>query len=119
MAEPSPEDSTVIDQDGVLTSAQAVSLFGREYVRAQFAAQRWQRPVRGVVVLHNGPLTDAQCRWVALLASAPGSALAGLTALTVDGFEGFAPARPQVCAANGLSPADVPGRRAALVDPPR
>lgn len=96
MAAPLPEDTTVIDQDGVLTSAQATRLFGREYVRAQLAAARWRRPVRGVVVLHNGPLTDSQRRWVALLAAAPGSALAGATSLIVDGFEGFQPARPQI-----------------------
>jgi hypothetical protein len=91
-----PEDEPVLDQDGVLTSAQASRCFGREYVRAQLSARRWQRPVRGVVLLHNGSLTDSQRRWVALLAAAPGSALAGLTALTVDGFDGFAPGRPRV-----------------------
>lgn len=96
MVQPLAEDTTVLDQEGVLTSAQATRLFGREYVRAQLAARRWQRPVRGVLVLHNGPLTESQRRWVALLAAAPGSALAGLTALSVDGFTGFEAVRPQV-----------------------
>jgi hypothetical protein len=91
-----PEYEWEPDQDGVLTSAQASRCYGREHVRAQLRARRWQRPVRGVVVLHNGPLTDSQRRWVALLASAPGSALAGMTALAVDEFEGFAPGRPKV-----------------------
>ena len=91
-----PADEPVLYQDGVLTSAQASRCFGREYVRAQLTARRWQRPVRGIVVLHNGPVSDSQRRWVALLASSPGSALAGITALAVDGFEGFAPGRPRV-----------------------
>jgi hypothetical protein len=96
MVQPLPEDSIVVDQDGVLLGTQAIQLFGRGYVRAQLAARRWHRPVRGVIVLHNGPLTESQRRWVALLAAAPDSALGGLTALTVDGFDGFAVGRPQV-----------------------
>jgi len=77
------------EQDRVLTSAQANAAFGRERVRAQLAAQRWQRPRRGVVVLHNGPLTLDQRARVALLGCPPGSALGGLTALGFDGLEGF------------------------------
>lgn len=50
---------------------------------------RWQRPTRGVIVCHNGPLTGTERSWVALLCCPPGSALAGLTALAFDGFEGF------------------------------
>jgi len=52
-------------------------------------ARRWQRPCRGVIVLHNGPLTSRQQAWVALLTSARGAALGGLTALYFDDFEGF------------------------------
>jgi len=46
----------------------------------------WQAPHREVVVLHNGPLTQAQRIWVAALAAPSGSALWGATAAALDGF---------------------------------
>jgi len=73
----------------VLRTGEALALHGRARVRAQLAAQRWQRPVRAVVVTHNGPLTSAQRHLTALRGCAPGGALAGLTALAIDGFTGF------------------------------
>jgi hypothetical protein len=79
--------------DDVLTTAEAVERFGRGHVRHQIARRMWQRPERGVVVLHNGPLTVEQKDLVALAAAPPGSALAAATALTYDGFEGFADVR--------------------------
>ncbi|UYM03661.1 hypothetical protein [Solicola gregarius] len=82
-------ESTVTDQDGVLATWQAVSLFGRHRVAREVRAGRWHRPARGVVVLHNGPLSIAQQRWVALLACARGSVLGGITALRCDGFTGL------------------------------
>jgi hypothetical protein len=39
--------------------------------------------------MHNGPMTQTQRAWVALLACAEGSALAGSSALAIDGFDGF------------------------------
>jgi hypothetical protein len=81
---PEPFDPT--DQDGVLTTAQAIAIFDRGRVRAQLAAERWRRPTRGVIVLHNGPLTPTQQRWVAILRCPPGTVLGGLTALAYDGF---------------------------------
>lgn len=77
---------------GVLTSADAVRMFGRGRVRNQLATRRWQRAHHGVLVLHSGPLTDDQHQWVALLACPPGSALSGLDSLRWDGLTGrFAP----------------------------
>jgi len=73
----------------VLRTGEALALHGRARVRAQLAAQRWQRPVRAVVVTHNGPLKSAQRHLTALRGCAPGGALAGLTALAIDGFTGF------------------------------
>lgn len=76
-------------QDAVVTRHQL-----REYgydvdaVRAQLAARRWQAHGRQVVVLHNGPLTSRQQRWVAVLARHRG-ALAGLTAAQELGLAGF------------------------------
>lgn len=73
----------------VLTTAQACARFGRGHVRQQLTTKRWQRPVRGVVVRHNGPLDTADEHLVALLSCSPGAALAGLTALQYDGLTGF------------------------------
>lgn len=91
----SPNESVVTNQDGVLATWQAVGLFGRQRVRHRVGSGQWQRPARGVVVLHSGPLTRAQQRWVALLACARGSVLGGITALRLDGFTGFDPATPE------------------------
>ena len=58
-------------------------------IRAQLAAHRWQRPCRGVLVTHNGPLSLEQRRWVALLHAPAGSVLSGPTAAALDGLVGF------------------------------
>jgi hypothetical protein len=84
-----PTDHPVLAQEGVLTCNQVLQLYSPSQLRAQLAAKRWQQPVRGGVVLHNGPLTDSQQDWVALLSCAPRSALSGVTGLRRDGFQGF------------------------------
>jgi hypothetical protein len=76
---------------GVLTLRRAHRLWTPAYVSAQVDAGRWQRPVRRVIVMHNGPLTPLQHRWVAVLSGPPGTVLGGLTAATDDGLEGFEP----------------------------
>ncbi len=86
---PPVAESVVTDQDGVLAAWQAASLFGRHRVAREVRAGRWHRPARGVIVLHNGPLSSAQQQWVALLACARGSVLGGITALRCDGFTGL------------------------------
>lgn len=73
----------------VLANAEAASRFGAHRVRMRIERGVWQRPCRGVVVTHNGPLTPDQQLAVALKAAPPGSALAGPTALRVDGFDAF------------------------------
>lgn len=72
-----------------MTTAEAVARFGRGQVRHRISRGVWQQPRRGVVVLHNGPLSLGQQDLVALAAAPPGSALAAATALAYDGFEGF------------------------------
>ena len=84
------------EHGGVLTSAQAFALFGRSRVRAEVQARRWNNPAHGLIVLHNGSLSDPQRHRVALAASAPESVLGGLSALVEDGFAGFAPGVPTV-----------------------
>lgn len=92
----------------VLRTGEADAQYGRGKVRHAIASGRWQRPVRGVVITHNGPLTDYERERVALAVCAPGSALAGLTALRLDGFEGFAPPATHVVLPEG---ADRPNQR--------
>jgi hypothetical protein len=76
-------------QHDVLTSAQASAIFGDGYVRSQVYAHVWQRPHRGVVVLHNGPLTRQQTTNARLFSCASGTVLAGPSALEQEGLQGF------------------------------
>lgn len=61
--------------------------FGAGYVRHRVASGRWQKPVRGVVVCHNGPLSNEERDALALCAAPPGAALAGWTSLRIDGLQ--------------------------------
>jgi very-short-patch-repair endonuclease len=73
-------DWLLFEQDGVLTSAQAVNLIGQGKLRGKLASKQWRRLCRGVVVTHNGPLTRSQTLWAAVLGVGEGAVLAGLTA---------------------------------------
>lgn len=82
--------STIGCMDSVLTTALANQIHGTDRVRHMLATGRWQRPCpRGVVVTHSGPLTTSELDAVALAAAPPDSALAGPTALRLDGFVGL------------------------------
>ncbi len=61
--------------------------FGAGVVRHRVRSGRWQRPCRGVIVLHNAPLTEVERDAVALASASPRSALAGPAALRHDGFD--------------------------------
>jgi hypothetical protein len=74
----------------VLTTRDAVALFGEGPVRWNIASGRWQRPAKGVVVAHSGPLSPDEHLTCELLVQAPGAALAGLTAAHLDGLKNFA-----------------------------
>lgn len=95
--------------DTVLRTPAAIELFGRGSVRNSIERGRWQRPCRGVVVVHNGPLTADECDAVALASASPRSALAGPTALRRDGFEGFADDRCHVVLPSGARGPSMPG----------
>ena len=97
-------DQLLALQDGVVTTAQALQFMSRHRLAALVSSGRWQRPARGVLVAHNGPLTPAQRDWVALLAAPPGSALGGLSALSHDGFDAFRVLRPVVVTKMGAAP---------------
>ncbi|MCU1679107.1 MAG: hypothetical protein JWM93_3865 [Frankiales bacterium] len=79
----------------------AVAQFGLGVVRNKVERGVWQKPCRGVVVLHNGPLTPQQEIAVALRSAVEGAALGGLTALAHDKFEGFEPEKPQIVLPSG------------------
>ncbi|KAA1422402.1 hypothetical protein FE697_014720 [Mumia zhuanghuii] len=96
-------------QCGVLTTEQATMMFGRSRVRSRLKAQRWAQPYRAVVVTHNGPLTPEQRRWAHLLACPPRSVLGGLTALELDGLQGFPPGKTFVVVPYGARRPEIDG----------
>ncbi len=80
----------------VMPTAEAYRQFGRTPTLANIDRGLWQRPARGVVVTHNGPIDAFARERVLLAASQAGAALGGLTALAHDGFTGFSPTIPQL-----------------------
>jgi hypothetical protein len=79
------------EQEDVLGARQANDLYGRAAVRRRLDRDVWRRLGSGVVVCHNGPLTERQRLWALLLAGPKGSALGGWSALAFDGMpDGFA-----------------------------
>lgn len=101
--------------DSVLGTATALKFLSENELRWQIASGRWQKPSRGVVVAHSGPLTDRQILRAALLRAGPRAALAGLTAARLDGLTGFGDA---LAVANGpihvLAPSGYKRRSAPL-----
>lgn len=85
----------------VMRTGTAIAAYGRSAVRHAIASGRWQRPQRGVVVDHNGPLTRREMDLVRLHVCAPGAALAGLSALRRDGLEGFRPEHTDIVLPEG------------------
>lgn len=75
-----------------------------EVVRSNVAAGRWVVVSRRVVVLHNGPLTDEQKAWFAVLDGGDECVLAGLSALHHQGLTGFPVDRVQVAVPFGGRP---------------
>lgn len=89
--------------------AEAIDRFGLGALRNKVERGMWQKPCRGVVVLHNGPLSFDQRHAVALASAANGAALAGLTALAYDRFTGFDSPQLQIVLPSGA-------RRASMKD---
>ena len=96
-------------QDGVVSAASALAWMSPKELRWRVTSGRWQRPCRGIVVAHSGPLTPRQRLWVAVLWAGPGAVLAGLTAAALDGLEGFPVTRTHLL---------VPARRSVRKEPP-
>jgi very-short-patch-repair endonuclease len=70
----------------VVTRAQAVALLGRKRLERLVRDGQWQIPLPGVVVAHNGPTTEEQQRWIAVLASGTDAVLAGISAAVAGGL---------------------------------
>lgn len=85
----------------VLTTAACYRRFGRAATVRNLRRGLWQRPARGVIVTHNGPIDALARELVILAASQPGAALGGLSALAHDGLAGFPPAVTQVVLPHG------------------
>ncbi|MGH2600244.1 MAG: endonuclease domain-containing protein, partial [Dehalococcoidia bacterium] len=82
-------DWLLFAQDRLLTWRQACEHLTEDVVLGRVARGLWQRPCRGVVVAHNGPLTVAQREWAAVLAAGRGALLAGATAARLSGLRGY------------------------------
>lgn len=93
----------------VLRTGDAVALHGRGHLRHAISSGRWQRPVRGVVVTHSGPLSRAELQEVHLALCPPRSALAGATALELDGLQGFESRGTFVTLPEGAQRPEAPG----------
>jgi len=104
----SEADLLSAEADGVLTLRRACQRWTPAHVVAQLEGRRWQRPVRRVVVTHNGPLTALQSQWVAVLAGPPGTVLGLLSAATEGGLEGFSPPDITTVIPNSARAPDVP-----------
>lgn len=89
------------DMHEVLTTNDAYRLVGRTATLKNIRRGTWQRPARGVVVTHNGPIDAATRELVILAASQAGAALGGLSALAHDGFSGFTAAKTQLVLPDG------------------
>lgn len=83
----------------------------RWLVQAELRARRWQRTGRQTVVTHNGPLTAAQQRAVAVLEVGPRAALDGITALQHFGVTIEGDGWLHVIVPKGSTPRHPPGVR--------
>lgn len=78
------------EQDGVLSRAQLAALgWTHDHVLAAIDALRWAAYGTQALVLHRGPLTTRQRRWIAVLNAGPTATIAGLTAVEEFGLVGF------------------------------
>lgn len=91
-------------QDDVVRRGQlATAGWSRSAVQAQLSAERWQAIGAVVIVLHNGPLTPQQYRWVAVLNAGQHAVLAGRTAAAAGGLVGWEGGAEEVLVPKGTS----------------
>lgn len=70
-------------------------------VRAHQRARRWQLVGDQVVVLHNGPVTEAGMQWAAIFQGGPRAHLDGASALVASGLKRFTVDRIRVSVPRG------------------
>jgi hypothetical protein len=82
-------ETLAASQDSVASRAQLTAV-GVPWtrVRTELAARRWQVN-GGAVVMHNGPLTEGQVLWCAVLGQPQPAALAGASAAIAGGLRTF------------------------------
>jgi hypothetical protein len=101
---------------------QALACFSRSAVRHRVLTGSWQQPHRSVLVTHNGPITAAQHRWIAVLSTGEGAMLAGLTAAAAGGLRSYADENIHVLVPDGRRsfglPPGVVMHRTTHLDPP-
>ncbi|KKK06614.1 hypothetical protein LQ51_07160 [Micromonospora sp. HK10] len=76
-------------QEDVLSLDQARRFLSVKAIRHRVATGRWRQAHRGIYVTHGGPVTEAQRRWVAVLAAGPSAVLAGLNAAQAWGLRRY------------------------------
>ena len=87
---PQPLSGQIASQEHVIRVQSVLRFMTRDALRWQIVSGRWQKPCRGIVVAHSGPITERQRLWIALLAAGREAVLAGLTAAKLDSFKRFA-----------------------------
>ena len=60
-------DELLREQDRVVDTAAALGGLTRGAFRWRVESGKWQRPCRGVVVAHSGPLAESEVLWTVLL----------------------------------------------------
>jgi very-short-patch-repair endonuclease len=96
----------LLEQHDVFTGAQARRLgISHSVIRAQVAANRWQRVGNRVLVAHTGPLDDVANLWVAVLWCGDGACLSHATAAHLQGLVSSAPDEIHVTVPESRHPA--------------
>jgi hypothetical protein len=86
-----PLSQLLVRQDGVISRQQALRLMTAKSLRQRVASGRWRSVRWGILVAHNGPISDMQRLWIGVLAvggDAP-AYLGGLSALIASGLRGI------------------------------
>ncbi len=78
-------------QADVISRRQALRFMTEGTLRHRVESGRWRQVHRAIYVAHNGPVTQEQRRWVAVLSAGSGrpAMLAGLSALECHGMRGY------------------------------
>jgi hypothetical protein len=76
-------------QEEVLSLGQALRHLSRKAIRHRVETGRWRQVHRAVFVTHNGPLSEPQLNWIAVLATGERAVLAGISAARAGGLRRY------------------------------